>query len=124
MTDGPARLVIDFASLAHLRNFVGWLREDDSSLRQPFGADVNAFEYQPGTDDRGIPDGNLALLVPGIRVPAHKGEPLLPVPGEAPPAPRGRHSRGRPDDLFAPHGTDGGSVPPGKGAGVTEVAPY
>jgi len=132
MAEGRARLIIDFKSREALVNYVGWLREDKSTHVQPFGADVNAFVYEPA-DDIECPEENVVLLVPGHRVPEREGsEPLLPVPEPeamaAVPQRRGpgRRPRGVPDQPFAPHGTPGGPTPPSgsRHQGTGEPAPY
>lgn len=124
-----ARLIIDFGKggADAVRNVVGWLREEDPSLHQPFGADVNAFVYVPGDDDIECPAEHVFLLVPGTALDQHETEPLLGPPGPPPPGRQGagRHRpRGVPDQLFAPHGTSGGPQAGGRGPGVTEAAPY
>jgi len=128
-----ARLIIDFGKggRAAVERVVGWLREEDPPMHQPFGADVNAFVYAPGDDDIECPEENVFLLVPGTRLDEHEGEPLLPPPGPPASARRGagRHRpRGGQDQLFAPHGTSGDpqAAPHGgtAGRGVTQVAPY
>jgi hypothetical protein len=127
MAEGPARLIIPFKDMDALRNYVGALREDPPTQTQPFGGDVNAVVYQPAEDDLPPHPDNVAILVPGFRADQLAASLLLPVPGE-PPEPRASRPRLRqqPDQLFAPHGTPGGPVPPSAGhkSGLDEPAPY
>jgi hypothetical protein len=87
VADGPARLFIDFkGGPAQVAQFLAWLREEDSSLAQPFGMDVNAF---PATaeDHEDVAPENVYILTPGTRVLARtdRGEtPLLEHPENAP----------------------------------------
>jgi hypothetical protein len=130
--DAPARVVIDFKNVTGALNFAGWLREPDSSLKQPFGDNVNVFTYTDD-DDLECPPENVLMLVPGVNVPerlAQEQTPLLEVPELSPPelarprqGPGRKRPRGVPDAPFAPHG--GVERPDSSGrSGVTSTPPY
>ena len=87
MADRPARLFIDFkGGPEQVARFLTWLREEDPSLSQPFGMDVNAFSAT-AEDHLDVAPENVFILTPGTRVLERrdKGEtPLLEHPENAP----------------------------------------